>query len=144
MLTRAKNGQAPRKIELGGWMLPAMRWLAKGKVLRGGAFDVFGRTDERRMERELIAQYEARVRELLPQLTADRIKLATDIAAVPMSMRGFGHVKHANVLLARVRETELLYRFNPEHYPAPPRQPKAGQLKGIAITTESKVPAAIE
>ncbi len=144
VLTRAKNGQAPRKIELGSWMLPAMRWLAKGKVLRGGVFDIFGRTEERRMERELITQYEARVRELLPQLTADRIKLATDIAAVPMSMRGFGHVKHANVLLARVRETELLYRFNPEHYPAPPRQPKAGQLKGIAITTESKVPAAIE
>ncbi|MBK6867564.1 MAG: indolepyruvate ferredoxin oxidoreductase family protein [Burkholderiales bacterium] len=144
VLTRSRGGQPPRKIELGGWMLPAMRWLAKGKALRGGMFDVFGRTEERRMERELITQYEARMRELLPQLSAERIKLAADIAAVPLTMRGFGHVKQANVVLARVREAELLHRFNAERYPAPPRQPRAGQLKGIAITTEPKMPAAIE
>ena len=77
--------------------------LTKGKALRGGMFDVFGRTEERRMERELITQYEARMRELLPQLSAERIKLAADIAAVPLTMRGFGHVKQANVVLARDR-----------------------------------------
>ena len=144
LISRAKNGRPPRKIELGGWLLPAMRWLAKGKVLRGGPFDLFGRTDERRMERSLIAQFESRVRELLPQLTAGRLKLATDIASVPQSMRGFGHVKHANVLLARVREAELLHRFDAQRYPAPVREPRAGQLKGIAITTASKLPVATE
>ncbi|MDO5626076.1 MAG: indolepyruvate ferredoxin oxidoreductase family protein [Pseudomonadota bacterium] len=135
LLSRAKNGQPPRKIELGAWMLPAMRWLAKGKALRGGALDVFGKTDERRMERELITQYEARVRELLAQLNTDTLKLATDVAAVPMIMRGFGHVKHANVLLARVREAELLHRMNPGRYPAPEKTPQAGQIKGIAVVS---------
>ncbi|QTD44851.1 indolepyruvate ferredoxin oxidoreductase family protein [Ottowia testudinis] len=135
VLSRAQGGQPPRKIELGGWMLPAMRWLAKGKALRGGVFDVFGKTEERRMERELITQYETRVRELLPQLTAERIKLATDIAAVPLTMRGFGHVKQANVVLARVREAELLHRFDAARYPAPARAPQAGQLKGIAVVS---------
>ena len=133
LISRGKNGQPPRKIELGGWLLPALRWLARGKALRGGVFDIFGRTEERRMERELIERFEARVRELLPQLTTGNLRLAVDIAAVPLSMRGFGHVKQAAVVLARVREMELLHRFDAARYPAPPRQPQAGQIKGIPI-----------
>ncbi len=133
--SKPKNGQPPRKMRLGTWMLPAMRLLARAKALRGGVFDFFGKTDERRMERELIVQYENRIRELLPQLTADKLKLAAEIAAVPMSMRGFGHVKHANVLLARVRESELLHRFDAGRYPRPATPPKAGQLRGIAVVS---------
>ena len=136
VISRARQGEPPRKIELGGWMLPAMRILAKGKMLRGSALDLFGRTDERRMERQLIEQYEARVRELLPQLKADNMRLATDVAALPMTMRGFGHVKQANVVLARVREAELLHRLDPERYPAPERKAKAGQLRGIPVVAE--------
>jgi len=135
LIVRGQGDEPPRKIELGRWMLPAMRWLAKGKGLRGGVFDIFGKTDERRMERELIVRYEARVRELLPQLNAERLKTATDIAAVPLAMRGFGHVKHANMLLARVREAELLHRFDAVRYPAPARQPQAGQLWGIPVVS---------
>jgi len=96
------------------------------------------------MERELIAQYERRVRELLPQLSADKLALAADIAAVPMSMRGFGHVKQANVVLARVREAELLHRLDASRYPAPAREPQAGQLRGIAIRSEVRQPVATE
>ena len=133
LIARGRNGEPPRKIVLGAWLLPAMRLLAKGKRLRGGPLDPFGRTAERRMERELIAQYEGRVRELLPQLSAGNLALATELAAVPLTMRGFGHVKQANVVLARVREAELLHRFDAERYPAPPRPPQAGQLRGIAV-----------
>ncbi|MBO6563092.1 MAG: indolepyruvate ferredoxin oxidoreductase family protein, partial [Nisaea sp.] len=39
------------KMEFGPWMLPAFRVLAKMKGLRGTRFDIFGRTEERRMER---------------------------------------------------------------------------------------------
>jgi indolepyruvate ferredoxin oxidoreductase len=133
-LSRAKGGQAPRKIRLGGWMLPAMKWLAKGRVLRGSVLDFFGRTEERRMERALIEAYRERIESLLPALDAQRLPLALQIAALPMSMRGFGHVKLANVALARVREAELLHRFDPKAYPRPAGAPKAGQLKGIAVT----------
>ncbi len=133
LLARGGDGAPPRKIEFGSWMLPAMRWLAKAKSLRGSVFDVFGKTEERRMERALITRYEERVRELLPQLTAENLKLATEIAAVPMTMRGFGHVKQANVVLARVREAELLHRFDAGRYPAPASSAKAGQLKGISV-----------
>jgi len=50
-------------------MMTALRWLAKAKVLRGGAFDVFGYTEERRTERALIERFERRVGELLETLS---------------------------------------------------------------------------
>jgi indolepyruvate ferredoxin oxidoreductase len=138
LLSKPKHGQAPKKLRFGPWLLPALKVLAKAKALRGTAFDLFGRTEERRMERELITRYEARVAELLPLLAADKLPLATQIARLPLSMRGFGHVKLANVALARTREAELLHRLDPARYPAPPKPPAAsppvaGQLKGIAV-----------
>jgi indolepyruvate ferredoxin oxidoreductase len=133
LISRAQNGQPPRKLRLGAWLMPLLRVLAKGRRLRGGALDVFGRTDERRMERELVVQYEARIDELLPRLTLENLALAAEIARVPLTMRGYGHVKIANVALARAREGELLHRLDPHRYPRPPSTPQAGQLRGIAV-----------
>jgi indolepyruvate ferredoxin oxidoreductase len=135
VLSRAKNGQPPRKIRLGGWMLPAMKLLAQGRRLRGGFLDFFGRTAERRLERELIATYLQRIDSLLPALTAERVKLACDIAALPLSMRGFGHVKLANVALAKAREAELLHRFDPVTYARPEAARTAGQIRGIRVSS---------
>ena len=49
------------KSQYGAWMGLAFKLLAKFKFLRGGALDLFGKTDERRMERQLIQDYEASV-----------------------------------------------------------------------------------
>jgi indolepyruvate ferredoxin oxidoreductase len=135
LLARPKNGQPPKKIALGAWMLPAMKLLAKGKTLRGSWFDLFGHTEERRMERDLVAQFERRIDELLANLTADRLPSAIQIAALPLSMRGYGHVKIANVALARAREAELLHRFMPERYSKPAASATAGQFRGIAVVS---------
>jgi len=98
-------------------------------------FDIFGYTEERRMERELLVQFERRIDELIENLDADRLAVATQIAALPLSMRGYGHVKIANVAFARVREAELLHRFLPERYPKPVVAPAAGQFRGIAVVS---------
>jgi indolepyruvate ferredoxin oxidoreductase len=135
-LSRSKDGQPPRKIRLGSWLYRAMKLLAAGRVLRGTALDVFGRTRERRMERQLIADYMRRVESLLPALEASRLPVATDIAVLPLSMRGYGHVKLANVALARAREAELLHRFDPQTYPRPVSGRQAGQLRGIAVVSQ--------
>ncbi|MES2099450.1 MAG: indolepyruvate ferredoxin oxidoreductase family protein [Pseudomonadota bacterium] len=135
LLARPKNGQPPKKIALGAWMLPMMKLLAKGKALRGSRLDLFGHTEERRMERGLVTQFEQRVDELLADLNADRLADAIRIAALPLSMRGYGHVKIANVALARAREAELLHRFMPARYPKPMSAPTAGQFRGIAVVS---------
>jgi len=127
--------KAPRKIRLGGWMWPVLQVLARGKRLRGTAFDPFGRTEERHLERRLIAEYEARIDDLLAGLSAERHPVAVAIANVPGSIRGYGHVKLASLTIARARERELLSRFDPERYPRPSGAAVAGQFRGIPVTS---------
>ena len=77
-------------------MFRAFKLLAKLKGLRGGAFDVFGYTAERKMERQLIDDYFATVDELLAKLDRDNHALAVEIASIPEQIRGYGHIKEAN------------------------------------------------
>jgi indolepyruvate ferredoxin oxidoreductase len=96
------------KAEYGSWMLAAFRLLAKFKGLRGTAWDVFGRTEERKAERQAIVDYVERVRELLKTLGPDNHRLAVEIASIPEKIRGFGHVKERHIVDARKKEAELL------------------------------------
>ncbi len=107
------------KTAYGPWMMKAFRALAKMKRLRGTAWDPFGRSEERRMERRLIEDYRQTVTELLAGLTADNRRLAAAIAALPQTMRGYGHVKQRHVAEAKAREAELLEQFRA---PGSPRQ----------------------
>ncbi len=137
LLSRPAHGQAPAKIRLGAWMLPAMKWLAHGKRLRGTPFDLFGHTAERRAERALIEHFDRLLQEMATELTPDNQSTAARIAALPQSVRGFGHVKLANLDSARVREAELLHRFAPSRYAKPVGAPSAGQIRGIAIVASA-------
>ncbi|HEY8068937.1 MAG TPA: indolepyruvate ferredoxin oxidoreductase family protein [Burkholderiales bacterium] len=101
----------PRKLQFGSWVLPLFGILARLKGLRGTAFDIFGRTGERRMERALIAEYEATVETLLQGLTRDNHALATEIASLPETVRGYGHVKAKSAAAARAKREELLARY---------------------------------
>jgi indolepyruvate ferredoxin oxidoreductase len=134
-LARPRRGRPPRKFRIGPWILPVMRVLARGKVLRGTWLDVFGYTKERRLERELIVQFEHLVDRLLHDLSPANRMLAAQIAALPLTVRGFGHVKLANLALARAREAELLHRFSPHRYARPDAAPAARQIRGIAVVT---------
>ena len=48
-----------RKLKLGRWFVPAFRLLYRMRRLRGTRLDPFGRGEVRRVERELIEEYEA-------------------------------------------------------------------------------------
>ncbi len=104
------NGR-PKKREFGGWIMPVYRLLARLKGLRGTAFDLFGRTKERKMERALIAQYEADMAEILPNVTPQTLDIAVELAELPLSIRGFGPVKMANETAAAKRREALLADF---------------------------------
>jgi indolepyruvate ferredoxin oxidoreductase len=96
------------KAEFGSWMWRAFKVLAKLKGLRGTAFDVFGYTAERKMERALITEYRDMIEALLPSLDAANHAVAVELAALPEQIRGFGHVKEQAVAEYRVRRQELL------------------------------------
>jgi indolepyruvate ferredoxin oxidoreductase len=95
------------KAQYGPWMWRAFKLLARLKFLRGTTLDVFGRTEERRMERQLIADYEASVSALLPLLREDKLEQAIELASLPEHIRGFGHVKLESMRKAKARWAEL-------------------------------------
>jgi len=97
-----------RKRAFGPWMLGAFKVLARLRHLRGTPFDIFGYTEERRMERQLIVDYAAIVGELASVLRPDNHALAVEIAGLPEQIRGFGPIKQCNVERVEVREAELL------------------------------------
>lgn len=96
-----------QKKEFGGWMIHAFRVLAKLKFLRGGAFDVFGRTAERQSERKLIEDYLGMIDQRIAGLKAEQLPLLARLARVPETIRGFGHVKEANIKLAAAEKARL-------------------------------------
>ena len=103
-----------QKKQFGAWMLTAFGLLAKCKGLRqfgGGAFDIFGRTAERKMERQLIVDYFATIDEVLAKLSADNYNAAVDLVSVPEHIRGFGHVKEAHFREAKKLAADLLGKF---------------------------------
>ena len=108
LLARKGPDGKPRKMAFSPWMLDLVfPTLAKLKGLRGGALDIFGRTEERKMERGLLRDFEADVDRLVAGLTKDRLAVAAQIATVPQQIRGFGHVKDASVGPAKAEARRL-------------------------------------
>jgi indolepyruvate ferredoxin oxidoreductase len=97
-----------KKAEYGPWVFTAFRLLAKFRGLRGSAFDVFGYTAERKHERALIDEYFADVDALFAKLDRDNHALAVEIASLPEQIRGYGHIKEANLDKAQARREQLL------------------------------------
>ena len=98
----------PRKREFGPWMMGALRILARLKGLRGTPFDPFRHGEERRLERRLVGEYEARIDELLQRLGPTTHAVAVELASLPEHVRGFGPVKAAQLEKVRAREQQLL------------------------------------
>lgn len=107
---RGKDGR-PRKSSFGPWMLKGFRLLAALKGLRGSALDPFGYSAERRMERELLAQYESDLQLIASSLSPETIEAAAALASVPALVRGYGHVKQANAVKAADERRRLLERL---------------------------------
>ena len=99
------------KRRFGKGMMRVFRLLARLKSLRGSRWDIFGHSEERRIERELIGRYERDVGELIDHLSFDRLPLALEIAELPATIRGFGHVKLAALAASDARRDELLERW---------------------------------
>ena len=102
---------SPRKRSYGAWVLTIFRLLARLKGLRGGRFDPFGWTAERRLERQLIEDYRRRLAQICASLTTANHEIAVRVAAVPDEIRGYGHVKQQSIRSAREIEARLLEEF---------------------------------
>ena len=101
----------PIKSPFGSWIFPAMKILSRFKFLRGSLFDPFSKTKERKMERQLILEYEQTMNEILRGLTKKNHNLALEIAKIPEKIRGFDLVKQRHCEAAKFLEQKLLTQF---------------------------------
>jgi indolepyruvate ferredoxin oxidoreductase len=100
-----------RKLKLGRWFVPAFRVLYRMRRLRGTRLDPFGRAEVRRVERELIEDYEAMVAESLTLLTPETHDAVVDLLELPDLVRGYEEIKLRNVTLYRKRAEASLKRL---------------------------------
>ncbi|NQW09065.1 MAG: indolepyruvate ferredoxin oxidoreductase family protein [Alphaproteobacteria bacterium] len=100
-----------KKIVLGPWAMTAFRVLAGLKGLRGTAFDIFGKTEERAMERRLREDYIGLMDEIAARLTPNTHGLCVELASVPEHIRGYGHVKQRHADRAEARKQTLLHQL---------------------------------
>ena len=112
LLARKNDKGELVKRPFGAWMLTAFKGLSRLKFLRGTAFDLFGYTAERRMERQLIVDYKRTIEQLLTSLNADNLALCTQVARIPEEIRGYGHVKEKHWQAAKQKEAQLLLQFH--------------------------------
>ncbi len=111
LLAKKNDRGELQKQQFGPWMLTSFRVLAKLKGLRGTAFDVFGRSAERQMERELITDYTRSMEAVMQRLNAENMNTALEIARIPEQIKGFGHVKEKSVVVARLKWDGLMKLF---------------------------------
>ena len=111
LIARKNSKGELQKQKFGPAMLTGFRLLAKLKGLRGTAFDVFGRTEERQTERALIGEYRASIEEVIASLNAGNHATALEIASLPEQIRGYGHVKDRNLVAVRTRWTALMAKW---------------------------------
>ncbi|AME23536.1 indolepyruvate ferredoxin oxidoreductase family protein [Burkholderia sp. PAMC 26561] len=126
VLSRAKNGGAPRKMTFGQWLWPVLGVMSKVRGLRGTVIDPFGRSLERKMERQLPGDYEITVQRALRAMTPDNTKDVEALALLHERIRGYGHVKLANLSMVKRRERDL------------------GAKLGIAVETGRYVQASLD
>ena len=104
------NGQIAKR-SYGPWMMRVFYGLAMLKGLRGTMFDVFGYATERRLERQLIADYENDVELILSKLGGESLDSVIELAKIPEGIRGFGHVKAASVAQTRKKRESLRWQL---------------------------------
>jgi indolepyruvate ferredoxin oxidoreductase len=100
-----------RKLQLGTWFVPSFRVLRRMRRLRGTRLDPFGRAKVRRVERELIDEYEQMIAEALAHLTPETHATAVELLELPDVIRGYEEIKLRNVALFRKRAEPLRKRL---------------------------------
>jgi indolepyruvate ferredoxin oxidoreductase len=99
------------KRAYGPWMYHAFRMLAALKRLRGTRLDLFGYTEERRMERQLIVDYRRAIERVLVELSPGNHALALHVAGASLQIRGYGHVKQRSVARVAEEQSRLLEKL---------------------------------
>ena len=105
------SGRPKKRAFAAWWTMRLFKVLTKLKGLRGTAFDPFGHTAERRMERSLIGEYRRLIERIVAELNPSNLNVATDVAAAAADIAGYGPVKDAAHAAYQTKLAALLLAF---------------------------------
>ena len=100
---------------------PAFVTLRALRRLRGTRLDVFGVTAVRRTERALAEDYETEIAALLPELGRLDFDTVTELAALPLTIKGYESIKLAAIERYRDQRATLRRRLGLDVEPDPDR-----------------------
>ncbi|MEZ5649464.1 MAG: indolepyruvate ferredoxin oxidoreductase family protein [Burkholderiaceae bacterium] len=101
-----------QKRAVGPWLMSAFRWLARFRGLRGSLLDPWRNSDERKLARQLLADYESDLTLISGHLDANRLETAQALAGWPEKVRGYGHVRAEQAAAAQAERTALRERLS--------------------------------
>ena len=105
-----KTGRYP-KIRLPSSTYYLFKILRAFKFLRGTPFDIMGFSKHRKLERQLILDYEKTMDVIINKLNEDNYSIAVEIASIPELIRGFDVVKEKNLEIALEEQKQLLGQY---------------------------------
>ena len=108
---KSKITGIPTKLSFGPWMEGLLALISRMRFLRGTPFDPFGKSEDRKLERQLISDYEDIVREIINSIDAENHRVAVELASFPEMIRGYGHIKKQHIKASQSRIEELLVAF---------------------------------
>lgn len=104
-----------RKISLGRWFRPIFAVLYRMRWLRGTPVDIFGWARVRKLERQLLAEYDELLDYIRTELNASNLDLAVQLAALPDMVRGYEDIKLRNVERYSENLAQLRAEFSSSH-----------------------------
>ncbi len=100
------TGEITKRV-VGAWLQRLFKLMAPLRFLRGSLLDPFRYSDEGKLARQLIEQYEDDMQLVHDRLTESNIGSAIRLLSLPEHIRGFGHVRVRHVQ-ALSSEREIL------------------------------------
>ncbi|HAK50562.1 MAG TPA: indolepyruvate ferredoxin oxidoreductase family protein [Gammaproteobacteria bacterium] len=106
---RVKGTSTIAKGKVGGWLIWVFRVMATFRFLRGSIIDPFSYSSDVRAAQVLRAQFEEDIAAIIDKLKTSNYEAALQLAALPQTIRGYGHVrKSARTEADAIRQDHLL------------------------------------
>ncbi len=100
------------KIRLQKSAKPAMEVLYATRSLRKTSFNPFGQSALRKVERALAGEFQDSVRDAIRISAPESIEIVREICDLPDLIRGYEHIKEANITAYRERLGELMAKLH--------------------------------
>lgn len=108
--SRKDTGGRPIKKTFSGGMYLGMKLLSRMKFLRATPLDIFSRTEDRKLDRDLLLWFEGVIGHVEKTFDVSNPQPSVDLLKAPMEIRGYGPVRHEAAHEIRATVEALLQR----------------------------------